>query len=273
MPILRALIVDDEIYARERFVRLLHEFPAIKVIGQAQHGQEALEFISRNKNVDVVFLDIEMPVLNGFETAAALTASSTVEQSLPYLVFVTAYNDYAIKAFETNAIDYLLKPVLKERLQTTIFRLVERASSKNKSSTLSSSDTSSLLNSAHVAHALLRELARKGQKNKLAVKSGQNYLVIQEDQISAIVACDNYAEILHGKKRTLVDETLENLEKRLSFEQFIRIHRSFLINLEYLQEIKRLGDRKYIAILNDYFSSEFSISRSKIDFLKSVLLK
>ncbi len=208
-----------------------------------------------------------MPILNGLETAAALSASSLTRQLVPHVVFVTAYDEYAVRAFEANALDYLLKPLEKDRLAITMQRLIESSTTKQLANPLEP------LNSTQVTLSLLKELKRRGQKNKLTVKSGQNYLVIQEDQLSAILACDHYVEILHGEKTMLAEDTLDSLERRLSSKRFIRIHRSSLINLDYLKEIKRLGDRKYSAILENYFQSELPISRDKIDLLKTVLLE
>jgi len=244
---MRVLLVDDEKPARERLARLLRAYSDVEIVGEAANGKIALGEINRLKP-DVVFLDIEMPELNGLETAAAIGLAG------PSIVFITAYDEYALKAFETHAIDYLVKPIAKDRLETAIQKLRQRHSATSHQS----------------LDNLLREIG-KNRRKRIAVKSGQRYIVLNLDEISAITARDHYAEIVHGKLRTLADDSLDTVEGKLDPERFVRIHRSSLINLDYLKEMKRHGDRKYTAILSDHFESELPISRENIDKIKDHL--
>lgn len=245
---MKTLLVDDEKAARDRLRRLLQPYSDIEIIGEAAHGKMALEEIGRLKP-DVVFLDIEMPELNGLETAAAIGMGG------PSVVFVTAYDEYALKAFEAHAVDYVVKPIAKDRLEATIRKLRLRRSEA----------------SSPALDSLLREIGGRIRRKRIAVKSGQRYIVFNLDDISTINAKDHYAEVIHGKLRTFADDSLDTLETKLDPERFVRIHRSSLINLDYLKEVKRLGDRKYTAILSDHFESELPISRENIDKIKDHL--
>lgn len=242
---MRALIVDDEKPARERLIRLLQVYDDIEIVGEASHGQEAL--IQADKLLpDVVFLDIEMPELTGIETASALGSEG------PAIVFVTAYDEYALKAFDSHAADYLLKPVAKERLEVTIQKL----------RTWRRPNTSVSLN------AILQQFCADRKSKRLAVKTGQRYVVFDLDQVSAVVARDHYSEIIFGQQTILADDSLDVLERRLDPHRFFRIHRSSIVNIDFLREMRREGDRKYTALLSNYFESEFPISREKIELLK-----
>ena len=241
---MNALIVDDEAPARSRLKRMLQKFEDIVVVGEAKNGIEALEEIEKLKP-DVVFLDIEMPELDGFGVADAIQGKG------PNVVFVTAFSEFALKAFEVAAVDYLVKPVSEERLAAAVKKLLTRISKKQE-------DYSKLLNI----------LKQQQSVRRFAVRCGSKYIVLDPSKISAILARDHYAAIISDGKELLADDSLDILANRLNPQQFIRIHRSGVINVEFLKELEREGDRKYLAILNDNAKTKVPISRERLDDLK-----
>jgi two-component system, LytTR family, response regulator len=235
---IRVLIVDDEAPARERLKRLLETFKEIEILGEASNGLEALK-LNNELKPDVLFLDIEMPELNGLETADAIDIGG------PIIVFVTAYDEHALRAFETNSVDYLVKPIATKRLAQTIEKLKKWGVNPSR-----------------------RPPASWSQLQKLAVHSGAKYNVIETSRISAIISKDHYSYILADGKEILSDDSLDALSKRLNVEKFIRVHRNAIINIDFVQQLIREGDRKYDAVLSDPLKTRVSISREK---LKTVL--
>jgi DNA-binding LytR/AlgR family response regulator len=244
----KALIVDDEVPARTRLKRLLEKYDDLVIIGEAADGLSALEEIERLKP-DIVFLDIEMPELDGLEVA------ETLKEDGPRVVFVTAYNEHALKAFELSAADYLVKPIAEARLDATI-RKLQKEHSKNPK---------------HSYSELIEALTEKQTSRRLAVRCGAKFIVFDPDNISAIVARDHYAAIVADGRELLADDSLDILEKRLNAKQFIRIHRSAIINIHFLKELEREGDRKYIAVLNDSSKTRVPVSRERLPELKAQL--
>jgi len=242
----RTLIVDDEKPARDRLRRMLAPFSELEIIGEAKDGITALELISDLKP-DLVFLDIEMPELDGLGVARSLGIGG------PAIVFVTAYDEYALQAFEANAIDYLVKPIVEMRLQSTIQKILGRIQKlQGKSSEI---------------QANLEEIS-KNRETKFAVRSGAKFIICDPMKISAILARDHYAAILMEGREFLADDPLDVFESRLNKEKFIRIHRSAIINLDFLHELEREGDRKYLAILSDSQKTRVAISRERLDEVK-----
>lgn len=217
----------------------------ILVIGEAGNGEQALLIIEELRP-DVVFLDIEMPVLNGIEVANALSSTG------PRVIFITAFDSYALQAFDANAIDYLVKPVEKERLDLAIGKLQV------------------MLRNVPLTRVDFLQTAAN-HLNRLALKCGQHFKIFTIERISAFLAADHYCEVLCGHERILIDDSLDGIMEKLKHRPFLRIHRSAIINLEFLAEMRRLGDRKYIAILSDYFMSEIPISRDAIAAIKTKL--
>jgi DNA-binding LytR/AlgR family response regulator len=244
----RVLIVDDEAFARSRFHRMLSSFSDIEVVGEASNGLEALQMI-QTTNPDLVFLDIEMPELNGLEVAEALEGQG------PVVVFVTAYSEHALKAFEFSALDYLVKPVSTERLLDTIERIRKRKSTV----------------SFHQFQSLMTRLEGGRAKRRMAVKCGAKYKVFDPNLISAVVAKDHYAVLLIDGQELTSDDSVDSLEKRLDPQKFLRIHRSAMINLDYLTELEHEGDRKYLAVLSDTAKTKLPVSRERLDELKKIL--
>jgi DNA-binding LytR/AlgR family response regulator len=242
---LRTLIVDDEKPARARLTRMLEPFAELEIVGEAQDGVTALELASQLKP-DIVFLDIEMPELDGLGVARSLGLEG------PHIVFVTAYDEYALKAFETNAIDYLVKPVSDERLQSAIQKVLKRSRQPQG------------------LEAVLEQLNRTADA-KFAVKSGAKFVVCDPAKISAIIARDHYSAILTEGRELLADDPLEHFEKKLTASRFIRVHRSAIVNLDHVLELEREGDRKYLAVLSDSKKTRVPISREKLDLVKARL--
>lgn len=245
---IKVLIVDDEAPARSRLARMFSAFPDLKVVGEASNGLEALQ-AAQTLSPDLVFLDIEMPELNGLEVAEAWGGKG------PEVVFVTAYSEHALKAFELSAVDYLVKPVAPERLAETVERIRRR---KNHASPES-------------FRQFFKKMEEGNAKRRMAIKCGAKYRVFNPSQVSAIVAKDHYALLLVEGQELLADDRLDTLAQRLDPEKFLRIHRSAIINLDYLKELEHEGDRKYMAVLSDQAKTRLPISRERLDDLKKVL--
>lgn len=249
MPPIRALIVDDEPPARERIRALLAEEPDIVVAGECDSGLTAVESI-RNLDPDLVFLDVQMPGLDGFGVLEALG-----EDSLPVLVFVTAYDAYAVRAFEVHALDYLLKPFDRERFRATLDRARAALAERNPAS--QSTGVAAPITEADAGRAPLRRL--------LAKRAGR-LVVLKATEIDWIESSANYASLHVGKESYLVRETMQSLESRLDPAQFLRIHRSTIVNLDRVQEIEPYFHGDYIIKLTD--GQRLTLSRTYRDRLQ-----
>jgi two-component system LytT family response regulator len=242
---MRALIVDDEQPARQRLSRLLEVFDDISVVGEAGNGVEALEQV-RRLAPDVAFLDIEMPELNGLEAAQALGPDG------PAIVFVTAYDEYAVKAFDAAAVDYLVKPVCPSRLA----KAVERVKRQRQR--------------APDLKALLAHLDNR-PPTRFAVRVGGKFDVLDVREVSAVLATDHYATIVCGEDEFLSEESLDALAQRLDPHEFVRVHRGAIVNLAFLSRLERKGDRKYLAVLSDAKKTRVAVSRDRLPQLKQRL--
>ncbi|RYY57027.1 MAG: response regulator [Chitinophagaceae bacterium] len=238
------IIVDDEQLARQRLKRLLSVFPRIQVIGEAENGAAGLELI-RQLAPSLVFLDIDMPLMNGFELLAELDAQ-------PRIVFTTAFDEYAIQAFEQNSIDYLLKPIEKERLEKTIMKLA----------TLTPGSPDPL------TKEVLREVQRKPETKTLTVKTGDRIFLLKISDIVMALADEKYVFIYTSDgKKYLTDYTIALLEEKLP-PDFVRIHRSAIINSEQVLEIRKGFNGVFNFIMNGHSPAPVSSSRSYADTLK-----
>jgi DNA-binding LytR/AlgR family response regulator len=240
--------VDDERPARERLKRLVGALPGVEIVGEAADGRQALEQVAALAP-DAVFLDVEMPELTGLEVAATLGGDG------PAVVFCTAYDQYALKAFEVSAVDYLLKPVDADRLAAAVERL-KQAQHRPALAGLTE---------------LVQRLSGQPRMARLAVRTGARFVVCDLATVSAVVAKDHYSEIIWGERRILADDSLDAIEARVVVGDFLRIHRGSLINLKYLKELRREGDRKYLAVLDDAFATELPVSRDRLGALKGAL--
>jgi two-component system LytT family response regulator len=240
----KTIIIDDEQLARQRIKRLLKTYDEIEIIEEAENGAEGLILIEKHQP-DLIFLDIEMPILNGFEMLAKL-------KHQPKVVFTTAYDQYAIKAFEEGSIDYLLKPIELERLDKTIKKL--------KQTNLAPAQIS--------LEELIAKLNSKKEIKTLTVKIGDKILLIKPSDIVHIQAEDKYVFLytVDGKKH-LTDFTLSTLEEKLP-EQFLRIHRSDIINTDYIKEIRKGFNGALIFVLNNQAQTRVTSSRSNSELLR-----
>ncbi|MCP4680555.1 MAG: response regulator transcription factor [Deltaproteobacteria bacterium] len=244
---MKVLVVDDETPARKRLIRLLNKLDDITIIGEASNGLEALLKIEELRP-DLVFLDIEMPELNGIEVAQSLWKNP------PAIVFATAYDKYALDAFDVAALDYIVKPIAKGRLADAVERARRRVDTRQTD-----------------IHSAIEALKNTQRPVKVAVRIGSNYVVLDPSAISAVLAGDHYAAIICGSQELLSEEPLDAIEDRLPSRAFFRTHRSAIINLDYLGKLERLGDRKYAAILNDEQGTAAPISRDRLPVLKNRL--
>jgi two-component system, LytTR family, response regulator len=221
---LRVLIADDEPAALNGLARRLAATPDVHVVATCPNGVEALERI-RAMRPDAVFLDVAMPGLSGLDVVRALTP-----QERPHVVFVTAYERFAIQAFDLYAVDYLLKPFARERLAATVARLHERRQGR-----------------APASRALDEFL--NSSADRVVVRDGETILVIPAHEIDWCGAEDNYVRIHAGAKRHLVRMTMRRLEEQLPRATFARIHRSAIVNVERVRECAPLGGGEYCVTL------------------------
>ena len=242
----RVLIVDDEPLARKAMALALAEFPEIEIIGECADGFEAVKVINKEKP-EVVFLDIQMPKLDGFDVLELL-------DDPPFIVFVTAYNEYALKAFESHALDYILKPVKTERLGKTLER-VEKQLRKNKDQSVDQ-----LMDFHNLFHTPLE---------RILIRDRNLIHILQAEEISYIEAQDDYVALYSGERSYLKKETLSGLEKRLDGRRFVRIHRSYLLNIDYLSKIEPYAKDSKIAVLKN--GKTLPVSRSGYQRLMTYL--
>jgi two-component system LytT family response regulator len=222
MKKIRTLIVDDESLARDRLRQLLQNEPEVEIIGECSDGHTAVATIQK-KSPELIFLDVQMPELDGFGVIESVGAESG-----PVIVFVTAHDKFALRAFEIHAVDYLLKPFDRERFQKALHRALEQVKHR-ESSTLIERQA-----------ALIAELKSPRSGERLAVKSGGHLVWLRMDEIDWIGSADNYAELRVGGKSHLLRETMTALESRLDPKVFVRISRSVIVNAQRVREIHRL---------------------------------
>lgn len=232
---IRTLVVDDEPLARARILKLLEQFDFITVIGECKNGREALTQIQSYKP-DLVFLDIQMPDLNGFDVLQNKTINP-----LPFIIFVTAFDHYAVKAFDVRAVDYLLKPYDDERFIQALDHAKEQI----------------LLKDASVLHQkmvrILDEYQHQQSDELRAIEIKENGVtkLINVNDIYWIEAEGNYLKIHLEKKRHLIRQTLQNIESQLDSKLFFRIHRSILVNQLYVEHIKYKGNNQYSFLMKN----------------------
>jgi len=240
---IRTLIVDDEPLALERLVKLLEAEPNIEIVGECTNGREALAAI-QSASPDLLFLDVQMPELDGFGVVAALPKAQ-----MPAIVFVTAYDQFAVRAFEVNALDYLLKPFDRERFQVALRRAIEQIQRQQPE---------------EITRRLSQLIAGLKPESKplerLAIKTEGRVLLLRLEDIDWIEAADNYVNIHIGTESHLHRETLTALEGKLVSSQFLRISRSTLVNVERIKELQPMFHGDYVVILRD--GTKLSLSRS-----------
>jgi two-component system, LytTR family, response regulator len=230
---LRILIVDDEPLARSRIIELLHEEPDVEVLGQCRNGLEAVQAILDQKP-DLVFLDVQMPGLSGFEVLRSLD-----QAQLPAVIFVTAYDKHAVEAFDVHAVDYLLKPYQPERFKRALRRAREHLQGGAPALT------------ARLLRLLEAEKPSASHLTRFSVKAGGKTSFINVKEVDWIEAAGNYLMLHLGKDNHLVRETLAGLEAKLPPKTFVRINRSTLVNLERIKDLEPTGADNHVLTLRN----------------------
>ena len=253
-PDLKALVVDDEQLARDELCYQLAELGGIEIVAQAGDGPQALDAVQRH-SPDVVFLDVQMPGLTGFEVARRL-----IDREPPVsIIFVTAYDQHAIQAFEVNAVDYLLKPVEADRLDRAVQRVRRRRA-----------DVRPLNDQLQRLVDLVQ--GRQGRRDQVAVKVGERFLLVQAEEIIFASVVDESINIVTGQIAGVASfRTLDELQARLDPATFWRVHRSHLVNINKIKEIVPWFSRNYILRMKDARATEIPVSRSQTRRLREYL--
>lgn len=249
---IRTIIVDDVELARER-IRILLDDEEIKIVGEAANGREAIKMI-RDLHPDLVFLDIQMPKIGGFDVIESIGV-----EKMPTVIFVTAYDEFALRAFEINAIDYLLKPFDEQRLKKAIERakrLIKHKESDNE------------INEKLVR--LLSEIKTEPKYLKrIPIKSSRGTTILLTEEIEWIGAAGHYLELHAGNKTHLIREKISDIEEKLDPENFIRIHRSTIVNIDRLKSLHPLFNGDQLIILKS--GQELNLSRTYHEKLITIL--
>jgi two-component system LytT family response regulator len=244
---IRAVVVDDEDLARRRLLKLLLKYgEEVEVVGEAANGEEAVALIS-SLRPDVVFLDVQMPGCDGFEVVRRL-------QEKPFIVFATAYNEYALKAFEENSVDYLLKPVEQKRLDRTLEKLRRFVG------------TSSLSVNENIERMLSRLASPPLQRLKVSL--GDKIYLIDLPDIVYFESRDKYTYLHTTDREYMIDETIADLEVKLDKSTFVRIHRSYIVNVKFIRELVRWFAGCYKVRLKDKSETELIATRSYADQIR-----
>ena len=256
---LRTVVVDDEQLAREELCFLLQQVGGVEVIGQAANGIEALRVIEEEQP-DLVMLDVQMPGITGFEVARRALQDGVDSQ----LVFVTAFDQYAIDAFEVNAVDYLLKPVEQERLATAVERVRKRLAADRTAQTAPVGEDLDRL--------LQRLSERTGRREQLAVKVDDRFLLVHTDEVVHVsMENEEIRVVTNSLSGTSNYRTLDELQARLDPAVFWRVHRSHLVNINRIKEIVPWFSRNYILKMKDGKGTEIPVSRSQTRRLREYL--
>lgn len=240
---IKALIIDDEALARENIKNHLQAYTEIEVVGECSNGFDGFKAIHQHQP-DLVFLDIQMPKINGFEML------ELVEEK-PRIIFTTAFDEYALKAFETGAVDYLLKPFSKERFKQAITKCLAQNISR----------------APQAVEEYTVDMPER--QNQIVVKDGNNIQIIPVGQVKYIEAYDDYVKIYTAQKKHIKNTTMKFLEKSLNPKLFVRIHRSYILNTNELTKIEPYKKNNYVAILKG--GEQIPISRSGYQRLKNRL--
>ena len=249
MEKIRALIADDEALARRRLRQFIAEVPDIEVVGECEDGRRAVALV-RSAAPDLLFLDVQMPLLDGFGVIREVGAGS-----VPAVIFVTAFDQFALRAFDAHALDYLLKPFGRERFMQAVGRARRQIGDANVRVRLDS---------------LIGELSERPRyAARLAVKARGRTVVLLTDEIDWVGAADNYLELHAGQNSYVVRETMGQLQSKLDPRKFVRIHRSTLVNVERVKELHPLFAGDQVVVLHD--GTKLQISRTHRQRLMALL--
>ncbi len=254
MTKIRTVVVDDEPVARERIIGLLNQEKDIEVVGEYSDGSQAVSAIQQ-QHPDLVFLDVQMPACDGFGVIQQLGP-----ERVPAVVFVTAYDEYALKAFEVHAIDYLLKPFGRDRFAQTLQHAREHLERRR------AGDLGKRL------MALVQDIKPEPQKlDRLVVKSGGRVFFLRTQEIDWIEAAGNYVRLHLGEDSHLFRETMNNMEGRLDAQRFVRIHRSRIVNTDRIKEMQPWFNGEYVVVLQN--GTRLTLSRGYREKLQERLGK
>jgi len=255
VPAMRTIIADDEPLARKKLRILLGAEPGVEVVAECEDAKQTISAV-RTQRPDLLFLDIRMPDADGFEVISKLST-----EVLPIVVFTTAYDQYAIKAFEARALDYLLKPFDGERLH----HAAERARAEL------------LKSSSHtLAYRMLDRLAETRQSTqsadrRLVIKTGGRVVFLDMEEIDWVEAAANYVKVNAGRESYLLREAIGRISEKLDPGRFVRIHRSTIVNIGKIKELQPCNSGEYIAILTN--GKELSCSRTYRNHLQQLIDK
>jgi len=245
----KTVIVEDNLASFHALKEMLADFPDLEFRGAAHDGKEAVRFIQTEKP-DLLFLDIELPELNGFEVLKSI-------QHPPLVIFVSAYGHYALKAFEANGIDYILKPVTKERLEAAIAKATSRTPYAEQA-----------------LEKLIRDILQEQRKHdpqRFAVKEREQILIIPQEEVCFFKAEDKYVFLHTHDKQYFYNATLKDLEATLDPADFIRINKSYIVALNKIEKIKKTLDQGHKIIVNDLQKTSVKVSKNYMDQLKKQL--
>jgi two-component system, LytTR family, response regulator LytT len=263
MTPLKVIVVDDEQLARDELCYQLEQMSAIEIVAQASNGFEALNAVERFEP-DVLFLDIQMPGLGGFEVARRLLDR---EDDAPAVVFVTAFDQHAIEAFEVNAVDYLLKPVESSRLDQALQRARRRVDTERQTPGAAVNPSNDQLE-----RIVKMMAARQIRRDQVAIKVGDRLMLVQAEEIIFASLTDESINIVTGQVTgTSNYRTLDDLQARLDPDVFWRVHRSHLVNINKIKEIVPWFSRNFILRMKDTKGSEIPVSRSQTKRLREYL--
>jgi two-component system, LytTR family, response regulator len=241
----KVILIDDEPLARQLVRSLLKDYDQAEIVAECGDGFEGFKAVQQYEP-DLVFLDVQMPRVNGFEMLELL-------ENPPSVIFTTAFDDYALKAFEAHAIDYLLKPITKERFAKAMQKWISQAETKRKPE----------------INNLLQEKVYEGYQNRIVVKDAGLIRIIPASDIQYIEASDDYIKIFTGSGHFLKKSTLSQVENSLDPKSFVRVHRSFLIPVGQLQKIEPYEKDSHIALLQS--GARIPVSKTGMGKLKSLL--
>jgi len=238
---IRAILADDEVLARRKLRQFLREEPEIEIAGECGNASETIELV-RAVNPDLIFLDIRMPGMDGFDIVGELSADSGTP--VPGIVFTTAFDCYALRAFEIHAVDYLLKPFTAERLHTAVKRASEQ------------------INVSRRGNSVGNGIAQSGVQfgKRIVFKSRGRILFLPVSDIRWIGAEENYVRICTGSETHLLRETMTRLEERLDPSTFLRVHRSAIVNLQFVKEVRSDPPNEFAVVMVN--GQKISMSRS-----------
>src|SRR5690242_2514897 len=249
---IRAVIADDETLARKFIRRMLKEEPDVEIIGECANGKEAVSMI-RSERPDLIFLDVQMPEKDGFAVLQSIP-------ELPEIIFTTAYEQYAIRAFDLHALDYLLKPFDQARFKDAIKYAKERFRSERQN------------DGRMQISALLENIKNKAQYlERLVIKAGGRISFLRTDEINWVEADDKYVHLHTSKAKPMVRQTLSAMETQLDPTKFRRVHRSAIVNVERIAELQPLFSGEYSILLQD--GTKLTLSRNYKDKLFDLLGK